>query len=102
MTARYPLEFIPNAKLPAIGGHPKNIIMRHGHGFKGFKKAEAHLRCLWRSPTRLQVDARSSHATWNAISLSLGRESARKSTLRPLTRPRSSFEESEEEAHGYK
>ncbi|MBI1293011.1 phosphoenolpyruvate carboxykinase (ATP) [bacterium] len=22
----YPLEFIPNAKLPAVGGHPKNII----------------------------------------------------------------------------
>ena len=24
---RYPLEYIPNAKLPAVGGHPKNIIM---------------------------------------------------------------------------
>ena len=24
--ASYPLEFIPGAKLPAIGGHPKNII----------------------------------------------------------------------------
>lgn len=24
--ASYPLEFIPNAKLPAMGGHPKNII----------------------------------------------------------------------------
>jgi len=23
----YPLEFIPNAKIPAVGGHPKNIIM---------------------------------------------------------------------------
>ncbi|CAL1164159.1 unnamed protein product [Cladocopium goreaui] len=23
----YPLEYIPNAKLPAVGGHPKNIIM---------------------------------------------------------------------------
>jgi len=24
--ASYPLEFIPNAKLPALGGHPQNII----------------------------------------------------------------------------
>jgi phosphoenolpyruvate carboxykinase (ATP) len=24
--ASYPLEFIPNAKFPAVGGHPKNII----------------------------------------------------------------------------
>jgi phosphoenolpyruvate carboxykinase (ATP) len=24
--ASYPLEFIPNVKLPAVGGHPKNII----------------------------------------------------------------------------
>ena len=24
--ASYPLEFIPGAKLPAIGGHPKNVI----------------------------------------------------------------------------
>ena len=24
--ASYPLEFIPNAKIPAVGGHPKNII----------------------------------------------------------------------------
>lgn len=23
----YPLEFIPNAKIPAVGGHPKNIIL---------------------------------------------------------------------------
>jgi phosphoenolpyruvate carboxykinase (ATP) len=23
----YPLEFIPNAKIPAIGGHPKNVIL---------------------------------------------------------------------------
>lgn len=23
----YPIEFIPNAKLPCIGGHPKNIIL---------------------------------------------------------------------------
>lgn len=23
----YPLEFLPNSKLPAVGGHPKNIIM---------------------------------------------------------------------------
>jgi phosphoenolpyruvate carboxykinase (ATP) len=23
----YPLEFIPNAKIPAVGGHPKNIVM---------------------------------------------------------------------------
>eukprot|EP00931_Biecheleriopsis_adriatica_P001734 TRINITY_DN1021_c0_g1_i2.p1 TRINITY_DN1021_c0_g1~~TRINITY_DN1021_c0_g1_i2.p1 ORF type:complete len:587 (-),score=132.52 TRINITY_DN1021_c0_g1_i2:78-1838(-) len=23
----YPLEFIPNAKLPAVGGHPSNIVM---------------------------------------------------------------------------
>eukprot|EP00439_Symbiodinium_sp_Y106_P070065 s4510_g12.t1 len=23
----YPLEYIPNAKIPALGGHPKNIIM---------------------------------------------------------------------------
>lgn len=22
----YPLEYIPSAKLPAIGGHPKNVI----------------------------------------------------------------------------
>ena len=24
--ATYPLEYIPGAKLPAVGGHPKNII----------------------------------------------------------------------------
>ena len=24
--AAYPLEYIPNAKIPAVGGHPKNII----------------------------------------------------------------------------
>lgn len=24
--ASYPLEFIPGAKIPAVGGHPKNII----------------------------------------------------------------------------
>jgi len=23
----YPLEFIPNAKIPAVGGHPKNIVL---------------------------------------------------------------------------
>jgi len=23
----YPLEFIPNAKIPAVGGHPKNVIL---------------------------------------------------------------------------
>ena len=25
--ASYPIEFIPNAKLPCVGGHPKNIIL---------------------------------------------------------------------------
>ncbi|MDO4629465.1 MAG: phosphoenolpyruvate carboxykinase (ATP) [Planctomycetia bacterium] len=25
--AAYPLQFIPNTKLPAVGGHPKNIIL---------------------------------------------------------------------------
>jgi len=25
--ASYPIEFIPNAKIPCIGGHPKNIIL---------------------------------------------------------------------------
>lgn len=25
--ASFPLEYLPNAKIPAIGGHPKNIIM---------------------------------------------------------------------------
>ncbi|MCS6857463.1 MAG: phosphoenolpyruvate carboxykinase (ATP) [Sandaracinaceae bacterium] len=25
--ASYPIEFIPNAKIPCVGGHPKNIIM---------------------------------------------------------------------------
>jgi len=25
--AAYPIEFIPNAKIPCIGGHPKNIIL---------------------------------------------------------------------------
>ena len=24
---RYPIEFIPNAKIPCVGGHPKNIIL---------------------------------------------------------------------------
>ena len=24
--ATYPLEYIPGAKIPAVGGHPKNII----------------------------------------------------------------------------
>src|SRR6202044_1324807 len=23
----YPIEFIPNAKIPCVGGHPKNIIL---------------------------------------------------------------------------
>ena len=23
----YPLEYIPNVKIPAVGGHPENIIM---------------------------------------------------------------------------
>jgi len=26
----YPLEYIPNVKIPAVGGHPKNIIMLSG------------------------------------------------------------------------
>ena len=26
----YPLEYIPNVKIPAVGGHPKNIIMLYG------------------------------------------------------------------------
>lgn len=26
----YPLEYIPNVKIPAVGGHPKNIIMLWG------------------------------------------------------------------------
>ena len=25
--ASYPIEFIENAKIPCVGGHPKNIIM---------------------------------------------------------------------------
>ena len=25
--ASYPIEFIQNAKIPCVGGHPKNIVM---------------------------------------------------------------------------
>ena len=25
--ASYPIDYIPNAKIPCVGGHPKNIVM---------------------------------------------------------------------------
>merc|ERR1712129_649081 len=38
----YPLEFIPNSKIPAVGGHPK----KHCH---------AHMRCLWSPATSFKA-----------------------------------------------
>ena len=29
----YPLEYIPNAKLPALGGHPTNVILLTCDGY---------------------------------------------------------------------
>jgi phosphoenolpyruvate carboxykinase (ATP) len=31
--ASYPIEFIPNAKIPCVGGHPKNIILLTADAF---------------------------------------------------------------------
>lgn len=31
--AAYPIEFIPNAKIPCVGGHPKNIILLTADAF---------------------------------------------------------------------
>ena len=29
----YPIEYIPNAKIPCVGGHPKNIVMLAADAF---------------------------------------------------------------------
>jgi len=50
--AAYPIEFIPNAKIPCLGPHPTNIIF-------------SHLRRLWRAAAGEPADAGTGHVSFH-------------------------------------
>jgi len=47
----YPIEYIPNAKIPCVGGHPKNIIV--------------DMRCVWCSASSIQIISSTSEISFH-------------------------------------
>ena len=67
--AAYPVDFIDNAVIPGIGGHPKNVVFPHG-------------RRLRRSAADFEADAGAGHVS---LPLGLHRESCRNRSRRERT-----------------